>query len=330
MRVTYFQRKRRDSTFSLEFIFNDIRERLGDKIESKVCIAPFYSNGIFRRLAIIFHAKLREDEINHITGDNNFTGLLLKQSRTVLTILDCADYEIRTGIRGWLLRKVWINWPIRQSALVTTISEASRQAILRISACSAEKVVVIPVAVSKAYRYQPKPEISERPRILQVGTSINKNLERLAEAIKGLECTLVIVGLLGDVQRRHLDVLEINYENHVGLSTGELTKEYEKCDLLAFASLYEGFGMPIVEAQIVGRPVVTSNLSSMPEVAGKGACLVDPASISSIRAGIERVLTDSEYRKTLVAEGRLNAKRFDAVNIADQYFAVYQGVHSKH
>lgn len=138
------------------------------------------------------------------------------------------------------------------------------------------------------------------------------------------------MGRLGDVQRRHLDVLEINYENHVGLSTGELTKEYEKCDLLAFASLYEGFGMPIVEAQIVGRPVVASNLSSMPEVAGKGACLVDPASISSIRAGIERVLTDSEYRKTLVAEGRLNAKRFDAVNIADQYFAVYQGVHSKH
>jgi hypothetical protein len=100
MQVTYFQRKRRDSAYSLEFIFDDIRKRLSGKIEPSVCVAPFYSNGIFRRFAIIIHAKLSEGDINHITGDNNFTGLLLKQSRTVLTIPDCADFEHRGGIRG--------------------------------------------------------------------------------------------------------------------------------------------------------------------------------------------------------------------------------------
>ena len=225
-----------------------------------------------------------------------------------------------------MLRKIWVAWPVSRCSMVTTLSEASRQAILRISACAPEKVVVIPVGVSKSFYYQEKPEVSERPRILQVGTSANKNLERVVATVKGLQCTLVVVGRLSDAQRRGLEASEIEYENYVGISANKLIREYVKSDMLVFASLYEGFGMPIIEAQLVGRPVVTSDLSSMPEVAGKGACLVDPASVSNIRLSIERVLTDTEYRNTLVAEGRLNASRFDASKIAEQYCAVYHSI----
>lgn len=328
MQVTYFQRKRRVSTFSIESLFEDIRERLSDRIESIVCVAPFFSNGVFRRLAIMVHTKLYEGDINHVTGDNNYAGLLLKKSRTVLTIHDCADYESRTGIGSWFLRKIWVSWPVSRCAVVTTISEASRQAILRISACSPDKVVIIPNAVSKVFCYQAKPDISGRPRILQVGTSINKNLERVVEAIKSLQCTLVVVGQLSHEQHRVLEDSNVDYENHVGISTSELKCEYEKCDLLVFASLYEGFGMPIIEAQIVGRPVVTSKISSMPEVAGAGACLVDPTSSSSIRIGIDRVLSDRKYRNMLVEEGHLNAERFDPSDIAARYFSVYQSLYA--
>ena len=85
----------------------------------------------------------------------------------------------------------------------------------------------------------------------------------------------------------------VSYENHVDLPRAAVVEQYERCDLLAFASVYEGFGLPIVEAQAVGRPVVTSDLWSMPEVAGGAACLVDPGAVRSdgavaARSGAQR------------------------------------------
>ena len=328
MQITFFQRKRRVSSYSLEFIFEDLRDRLKECVEPRVRVAPFFSNGFFRRLAIMLDAKLHEGKINHVTGDINFAGLLLQKNRTVISILDCSDFESRSGLRGWLLRRIWIIWPTRCCSVVTTISEASRQAILRISGCKPEKVIVIPVAVSKEFRQTPKTEINSLPRILQVGTSTNKNLERVIEALKDIACTLVIIGELNEDQRSRLEASTITYENFVGITTTDLAREYQKCDLLVFTSIFEGFGMPIVEAQTVGRPVVTSNVTSMPEVAGAGACLVDPLSIDSIKAGIMKVLNNSEYRKTLVSEGILNAKRFDAEEIAMQYHSVYRSLQS--
>ncbi len=73
-----------------------------------------------------------------------------------------------------------------------------------------------------------------------------------------------------------LEECKIEYENFIDISNEELVKKFIECDMLLFASTYEGFGMPIVEANIVGRPVITSNILSMPEVAGDAAILVDP------------------------------------------------------
>jgi glycosyltransferase involved in cell wall biosynthesis len=94
--------------------------------------------------------------------------------------------------------------------------------------------------------------------------------------------------------------------------------------MLVFASIYEGFGLPIVEAQATGRPVVTSTTCSMPEVAGSAACLVNPFDVASIREGIVKVIDDQAYRDELVRLGFENVKRFRADYISAQYGKIYK------
>ena len=320
------RRPRPTGNYSLEAIFHDVRRRLQGRIAAKNWTAPCFSNGLFRRLWITCSAALNQSSVNHVTGDINFASVLLRRSRTVLTILDCGDVESQTGLRGWALRTIWYWLPVRRSARITTISHAVKCDIVRLTGCLEEKIDVIPVAISNAFRRSERTPGFECPRILQVGTSINKNLSRLMAALSGLPCTLVIVGKLNEQTLLELDESGVAFENHVNISEQALIAEYDKSDIVAFASTYEGFGMPIVEAQTVGRPVLTSNISSMPEVAGTGACLVDPFDVDSIRAGFQRIISDTEYRTKLIQQGFENARRFDAECIANQYLRVYQSV----
>lgn len=96
--------------------------------------------------------------------------------------------------------------------------------------------------------------------------------------------------------------------------------------MLVFASTHEGFGLPIIEAQSVGRAVVTSNRPPMSDVAGGAAVLVDPLSEESIREGIERVIRDRELRGSLLELGFENARRYSPARTAEQYARIYRGI----
>ena len=135
-----------------------------------------------------------------------------------------------------------------------------------------------------------------------------------------------IIGRLEDEHRASLVTHGVAFTSASGLSDAAMRDEYAKCDMLVFASTAEGFGMPILEAQAVGRPVVTSQVSSMPEVAGDAAELVDPFDIASIRAGVRRVIEDARHREALVARGFENVRRFSPQAIAAQYAALYREV----
>ena len=93
-----------------------------------------------------------------------------------------------------------------------------------------------------------------------------------------------------------------------------------------FASLYEGFGLPILEAQAIGRPVITSDRWSMPEAAGRGARLVDPENVRDMRSAVEHLVTDAAARRELVEHGFANVERFRPAAVAAQYEAVYERV----
>jgi glycosyltransferase involved in cell wall biosynthesis len=110
------------------------------------------------------------------------------------------------------------------------------------------------------------------------------------------------------------------------LTDEELVAAYRRSDMVVFASLYEGFGLPILEAQAMGRPVITSNFGAMREAAGDGALLVDPYSVEEIRAAIMRIKNEPGLREELVCKGRENAEKFRADPIALKYAQIYRAL----
>lgn len=327
--VIFFQRKPYLSgNYSVEYIFEDLRNRLRHEINARTYVSTFYSRGILRRLYNSVEAVFRQGEVNFITGDIHYISMFLPKKRTVLTILDCGFIYQNTGIKRWLEKIFWITIPVNRVRYITTISESSKNDILKIVNCDPDKIFVIPVSVDRQYKYYPKEFNENLPVLLHIGQAKNKNLTRIIEAVKGLRVQLSIVGRISP---HHTDLLQshsINYTNCFNISNQEMLNKYIDSDVLLFPSTYEGFGMPILEAQSVGRPVITSSVTSMPWVAGDGACLVDPFSVESIREGVIKVLNSDEYRCELVSNGLENIRRFDPDAIANMYFDVIQKIAS--
>ncbi|AYG63748.1 glycosyltransferase family 1 protein [Rhizobium jaguaris] len=176
----------------------------------------------------------------------------------------------------------------------------------------------------------------DRPYILFVGTlEPRKNLHRLLQAYASLpESTkdgflIVLAGgqgwRLGDLKQL---IAELGIEALVRLtgyvSDADLTELYGHARFLAMPSLYEGFGFPIIEANSWGVPVLTSNTSSMPEVAGDAAILVDPDNVQSIRDGLQRLATDDLLHARLAENSRPNATRFNWRTSALQLEAIFK------
>ncbi len=327
IRITYFHRKKRAlANYSIEGIFERVRADLAGEVESKVVISPFVSNGLFRRLGNITAAKFSQSTVNHVTGDTNYLTLGLDRDRTVLTNHDCSFMTRASGWRREALRKFWLQWPIDHCRYVTTVSEASKRDLLTYVDCDPAKIHVVHNAIDPAFSLAAMQELGDPVRILQVGTAVNKNIERLAAALTGLPVCVCVVGRLNESQAAAMRQHNVTYESKTNLSAAEIRQLYVATDIVTFASIIEGFGLPILEAQATGRPVITSNVSSMPEVAGSGACLIDPFNVESMRQGFRRLIDDKEYRETIVNSGLANITRFDGKKIANQYLGLYQKI----
>lgn len=325
--VVFFHRKPRNvGNYSVEFIFEDVRKRLCNKIASRVVISTYESSGIFKRFYNCYEAFRNQGMVNHITGDVNYLGLFLKPEATIQTILDCVHLNSSSGFKYKILKLFWLTIPERRAKFLTAISESTKQEILRHHNCDPQKIVVIPVAISPNFKKVDKPFNKECPTILQVGAAHNKNIPNLIEAIKGLPCVLNIIGKQNEEYEALLKKYNIQYKYEWGLTDAEIIKRYEQADILSLVSTYEGFGMPILEAQAVGRAVITSNLFSMPEVAGDAAVMVSPFDVNQIRMGLEKIINDEPFRMNLIQRGFENIERFNPEVIAEQYLNLYKKV----
>ena len=212
---------------------------------------------------------------------------------------------------------------LQYASFLTFISKSSMEEAIGMVAFYNNKMLVIPNAVDSSYTYSYKDFNKDCPIILHLGTKANKNLLRIAQALNGINCKLRIIGNLKDEQIKVLNENDIDYSVKEGLTDVEVFEEYKNCDIVSFPSLYEGFGMPIIEGQNVGRVVVTSNMSPMKDVAGEGAVLVDPYDVNSIRHGFEEaILNSSKY----INLGLENVKKYNLQNIVSKYRNMYNRI----
>ena len=326
MKVTLYQRRPQGANFSIERLFADVRHSFPNDINVTVAVSRFASRGFFRRIYNMIEAAFRQGDINHITGDVHFLAFLLHKKRTLLTIHDLVLVHRLKGWRRALLLFFWYWLPIKRAAIVTTISESTRKDLLQYIKVDPQKVRVVYDCVSNDFRPDLKGFNVVKPIILQIGTGPNKNLERVAEALRGIPCFLRIIGKLNDRQVTILEQSGVEHSVIFNISDAALVEEYRHCDLVVFASTFEGFGLPIIEAQAIGRPVITSALWSMPEVAGDAACLVDPFDVHEIKRGILKIISDEGYRNSLIASGYVNVQRFKPSTIANQYAQLYNEI----
>jgi glycosyltransferase involved in cell wall biosynthesis len=327
--ITYIFRKRLPTVFSIEKIYDALFAQFARSgLEVHRLELPYTSTGLLAvfRNAWFVARRLRGGHV-HITGDVHYAALFRPLASTVITIHDCVVLQRGKGLKRLILWLLWFWLPARTASAVTVVSAQIKDELLKTVRIEPSKISIIPNFVDPAFVGVERPFASQKPRILHIGTTPNKNLSRVIAALRDTACELVIIGPLTAPQLHELHDHRVTFENFVGIDHAAVRELYANADIISFPSTYEGFGMPILEGQAVGRPILTSDLEPMRSVAGTGgAMFVDPRSVQAIREGFAALMADSALRSRLVAAGKENCSRFTLEAITASYLALYRAI----
>ena len=280
------------------------------------------------------HKHRTKTGINHITGDIHYCILGLIGSKSVLTIHD--DYAMIKAHRGFLdrlfKRFLWLYLPIKLASVTVFISDSTAKKIGNyVNLKKRNTLVFSHHSLYKEYVYSPKKFDSECPVIFQIGATVQKNLETTMKAIArtGRKCRLRVIKKMTEEQHALAKSLNLDYSNTYDITDEQMLEEYRRADIVTFPSLFEGFGMPIMEAQAIGRPVITSDRAPMNVVCGgaeSALLLSDPQDVDEYAEKLTRLMDDAELRQTLVENGLKNADKYSAENAAKKYMEIYKSI----
>jgi glycosyltransferase involved in cell wall biosynthesis len=274
----------------------------------------------------------------------------------VVTVHDLLDHLYRVNSASWLKRQLHFEFTKRVlhgAARIFAVSNFSKQDTERLFQVAGGKIEVIYNALDDRFRLGHATDadrklIAERyqvtyPFLLYAGRiSPHKNVIRIIEAFSALKTELQKEGqyadlkliIIGDELSKHSDlrraVIKSRVQNDVRflgfVPIGVLRIFYDLAKIFVFPSLYEGFGLPPLEAMAHGTPVVTSNTSSIPEVVGNAAVMVNPENVFEIMHALHRVLLDQPVREKLKARGVLQAQKFSWDDSVRRMLEVYHEV----
>lgn len=281
-------------------------------------------------------------EVDVLLSTNSYLTAWFTRCPTAITVHDLVPFVVPelAEARAARIERATIRPALARAAALVCDSDATRRDLVARFPRTEAKALTVPLAADPAFAEpvaEPGHPTLDRPYVLAVGTiEPRKNLDRLVhawnavpDAVRG-EHVLALVGPVGWDATPILRTLEGSGARLLGrVSDAELRALYAGATAFAYPSLYEGFGLPPLEAMAAGAPVLTSAISSIPEVTGDAALLVDPSSVEAIAGALSRLLAEPELRERLAARGRERAAAFSWERTARETFAVLRGLAEK-
>lgn len=348
---TYELAKRMKTENGLEFagnVFNflgrnDNTDALSE-IEMPIRTQKSMPYGVYRRIwhtiPFSYNALFPAADLNVFF---NFIVPPRVKGKVITVIYDMTYLRFPETMNESNLRRIRrdIDYSVVRSDRIVTISEFSKSEIHELLQVPEEKIDVVYSAPSIATGAVDFQMVQERlkiqkPYLLYVGTiEPRKNLIRLIQAFdwlkreKQIPHQLILAGGGGwKTEEIHQAAEAAQFGREIQF-TGYLSSEeknalYQNADAMVFPSLYEGFGMPPLEAMLFGCPVICSDAASLPEIVGEAAELVDPLDVQAIADGIWHVLSNRDYRRSLIEKGAQQALRFSWDRSAEKMIQIYK------
>jgi glycosyltransferase involved in cell wall biosynthesis len=291
---------------------------------------------------MLFSRQVKKDKIKIFHGPS-FMLPVFKPCKSVITVHDLTFVHYPQGFNfsTRLYYKLFFRRSLENADMIIADSEATKKDLMQIYNIPVNKIQTIYLGVDEIFKnVTDKKKIKEVKRkyslpekyFLFVGLlSPRKNVRRALKAFAQLhtEHKFVIVGNKGWLYEPIFKLIEdLNLKERVIFTkyadSEDLPAIYSCAEALIFPSLYEGFGLPIVEAMACGCPVITSNISSMPEVAGDAAILINPYNVEEIKNAMNTIMINKKVRMDLIKKGYENIKRFSWQKMAEKTVKVYE------
>ena len=282
-------------------------------------------------------------DIYHLTnqGCSAYLRKLPKNKKVIVTIHDLSPFVAnKTGFRNWISRLIIKN--VRKASMVVTISENTKNDVIKILGIPKEKIDVVYNGIShNIFKVRNKTKIRHELGI-EDGTKIilhvtvdepRKNISTILKAVNDLrkkypKILFVRVGKHRNETEKLID--SFNLRNNMiclgYLNEEVLAKWYNAADIFVFPSSFEGFGLPPLEAMASGTPVICSNATSLKEIIGEAALIIDPEDYVSLSKNIEEVFLNKTLRENLIKKGLKQAKKFSWEKCAKKYLRIYKSL----
>lgn len=312
---------------------------------------PQYRNAkivIINKPGLIWHyviaKRLKKDSVDLYWAPTSPIVPALTSIPTIMTIHDLTNllFPAAHTLKGRIIEKIFLKRALAKTKKIIAISEATRKDLIRYFPKTKNQIEVIPLGYDSLFKPLPQDKIVKSllkysldpGYVLFVGTiEPRKNIELLIDAFSMLpekikkQFPLVIVGKKGwlsePIFKKMSDPKVSSYIKYLKyVDFADLPAVYNGASLFIFPSLYEGFGLPPLEAMACGKAVITSNLSSLPEVVGEAGILVNPKDKVGIKEKLQQLLEDQKYRKKIENSSLLQAKNFDWQTTAKKTLSV--------
>lgn len=344
--LRYMIKTHKENFYQIYWSGEDYNEFEDDN--TKIMIASKRHHRFFEQHYFPNNLKKESVDIYHIPQN----GLGICDSipcKKVVTVHDLIPYILPETVGKSYLSKFLKEMPkiIELSDGIITVSECSKKDILKFFSIDEDKVFVTPLAADSKYKPLDKVKCQEilrknynidKPFILYIGGfSPRKNVSSLMIAFSKVrknldrEHDLVIVGANKDEGGLLKELcLDLKIESNIRF-TGFVPEDllpvfYNACEVFAYPSLYEGFGLPPLEAMSCGTPVITSNISSIPEVVGDGGILIDPFNMKNLMYSLEALLNDKTIRDEITSKALKRASNFSWEKTSEKTVQIYNKI----